>query len=479
MKKWPFYGRKKQISKLQNGLDFSNPKSNRLFQALRVRGPRGVGKTKLLIQMKEYAPSNTPLVIYELSTPGSNGTSVTATLQGLIVAANEAGLTNVKTVPEYQEWPNDYLRFKAYVRGLLQIGAVVVLDKFHLARDWGLDSYIKQVIDESVRSRENTPGKLVLMGSHQQKIDDMFQSDQPLFGRLDNTIVLRPWGLKTVLAMAAEQGILASPGKFLTLWTAYDGMPRNWERYFRGDSFTHLHDITDEEEWRVSFLETEGTLLVDDPRERWDAKTWIQLANEERELMLWIGSRSPHTGAEIGEMPEYLRTSPTRDQSLRKLVERLDLLAPTLPFLETGKYRWKMTDNNTLFQTHVFPEVVRPSLSPKGLAKQVKDSFRDRNILASDILVHRLKTLEGQALEQLAAAWLAEQKGVTWTRTNLRRSGLKGDIDVFATTKDDPNPKVWLGSAKRNGNKHDPAEVKKYQDHFIKDLGTSIASLLK
>ena len=91
------------------------------------------------------------------------------------------------------------------------------------------------------------------MGSHQQKFDAMWESTAPLFQRNDGYIRLHQWKLSTVMEMAAEQGILESPGRFLALWTAFGGMPRNWERYCIGQRYAHLHDIEDQKAWRKAF----------------------------------------------------------------------------------------------------------------------------------------------------------------------------------------------------------------------------------
>ena len=65
------------------------------------------------------------------------------------------------------------------------------------------------------------------MVSHQQQVLDMFRSTEPLHQRASMIAGLRQWRVQTVLEMAAEQGFLQRPGRFLTLWCAFGGVPRS------------------------------------------------------------------------------------------------------------------------------------------------------------------------------------------------------------------------------------------------------------
>ncbi len=205
MKDWRFYGRRKEIAELQNGLELGTAQSTRHFHSLRVRGRRGVGKTHLLKQMKEYTPADVPFILYELPDPTmySDGPpSPEAIIDGvkevnnsLQLEAEKAGLQNFEVkLPIRTSLYHDRIWFKEVLATLLKAGAVVVLDEFHLARDLGLASYVKQVIDEAggCQGIYKNPGKLVLMGSHQQKFDGLFCPDQPLYGRTGATVHVQP-----------------------------------------------------------------------------------------------------------------------------------------------------------------------------------------------------------------------------------------------------------------------------------------------
>ena len=469
MTDWRFYGRAKEIANLRNGLEFDTVPSTRRFHALKVRGRRGVGKTELLEYLSRRAPPETTFVLYELPDPATEGTPVAAVVQGLIVAARQAGLTNKNAMPAQQDWPNAYLWFKAYVLGLLQIGAVVVLDEFHLARDWGLDSYVKQIIDEASGGRGQWgklyPGKLVLMGSHQQRIDEMFRADKPLYGRTGTTVNVRPWCLKTIMTMAAEQGVLATPGRFLTLWTAYDGMPRNWQRYCTGPDYRHLHEIKDDTEWRKAWLEVEYRIVTADQRERWDTKAWIELPPDQRELLVWIGHNRPK-GMELNKVPKELGSHDKKLAIMNHLRTWLDLVDLNRPLGEQSPAKWYITDPNTLFQINVFREMVhikddQPAVSVTGTMLKKREDKRH---------LTRMETLEGGALELLAGAWLAAKEGVTWTSTRAWHPDFDGDIDAIATSMGDGPKIVWLGSCKRSERSHSPDNARNEQDRFMECL---------
>ena len=483
---WRFYGRKKEVARLTNGLEIGTPLANRHFEAIKVRGRRGVGKTCLLYHMKDRTPPDMPVIIHQMDGPDPQADKQpseaeikdhiqTGNRKLLLAATGVVGKNFEERLPERTHLHDDKIWFKEVLTALVQSGAVVVLDEFHHAAPLRLHHEVKQVIDAArgvCQGNRKDPGKIVLMGSHQQKVDAMFAADQPLYGRIDATYALQPWHLATTMTMAAEQGVLADPHRFLTLWTAYGGMPSHWHRYYTGPDYMHLHKKENDKEWRQDWLKVEGDLLMNDERERWDAKAWIELKDEQREIMLWLGQNHPHRGATISDMPPTLRELPGRDGALRVLTEQLKLLRPTLPLLEKGRYRWIIIDNNTLFQTHVFPELVRPIMAPRGLAKNTRDSIRRELLPTPEELHARLTILEGTVLERLAETWLVERKGATWPDTGRERSRVEGDIDVMGATSGE-KPKIWLGSAKRTSDKHRPAETRQFMDRFLADLGTS------
>ena len=493
-KPWRFYGREEEVAELTKGLHLSKEQELRKFRAIKVRGRRGVGKTGLLREMARRARggSNTPVPFIRCELPSvvraANGSlppdeqdkALNRFLVSLFEKAQQAVFEDLeKTLPSYLR--QDSSRLQHVLWTLLQAGAVVVLDEFHHAADMGLAGDIKLVIDEAAAERHSYPGKIVLMGSHQQKFDDMFGPDKALYGRIDQTYQLNAWRLKTIMIMAAEQGILVGPEKFLTLFTAYDGLPRHWERYCTDERYEELHTITDERQWRQDWLAVERKVL-DEPRERWDSKVWIELKDTQRDLLLWIGQNKPR-GVRLSRIaPELdLGTLDDKLEMLKHLRRWLGMVDQTVLVGESDKPRWAITELNTLFQINVFRDInpQKDHQPPASLSTIISGSDEvDRTLTY-------MESLEGEGLERLAADWLAAKEGVTWHGCRVRHPGVSGDIDALATRMKPGQEKVWLGNCKRNQWEHKLvredglilenglAKIRVQQDRFMDALATS------
>jgi len=483
MKPWRFYGRTKVLTILQHGLDFNKPKSDRLFQALKVRGRRGVGKTQLLHEIKKHSPEDVPVIICQIPEPDRHQNPSRELTARMVQETNRVGGADRqeqlrRLLAHRYQGTTDRMFFMEMLTTLLKSGAVIVLDEFHLSKDQGLPGDVREVIDAAARSREETPGKLVLMGSHQQKFDAMFAAVQPLFGRIDDTVKLRPWCLKTIMAMAAEQGILANPGQFLTLWTAYGGIPRYWERYCCQNRYSQLHGIADEKEWRQAFLDVESGVVANDAREQWDGKDWVELPPEQRDMLVWIGQNRSR-GVKLKQIPPTFGEYPEKLNIMNHLRRWVDLVDMQPPVGERMPSKWFITEPNTLFQISVFRDLAifkddyQKPLFPTPVPESVSSS---EQVVADQ--VKRLETLEGGALEQLTGEWLATKTGATWVGVRVEHPGMEGDIDVLGWAAG-PGPKlIWLGSCKRNAEDHAPElnklkAVRSQQDAFMQYLVTS------
>ncbi len=470
MTDWRFYGRGEIIIRLRHNLAYDELPTNRRFAAKRIMGRRGVGKTHLLNEMARLAPADLPFIVYELANPAV-ADAETACAR-LLKAAEMAGIADpVALLPKRSQWDNDQSWFCEIVKAFLRAGAVVVLDEFHHAHNLGLVSGIKLVIDGADQNYGTASGTLVMMGSHQQQVLRMFRSDQPLYQRA-LPVQLGQWRLPTVMEMAAEQGILADPHRFLTLWCAYGGMPRNWKRYCTDRDYSHLHGIKDTAEWRQAFLTAEAQTLLD-AEERFDGRSFIELAGKERDVLLWIG-RNARRGIRHNRLADAVKaTRAEMEQAYHVLRNHLQLVEDTGPWMTKAMPRWRITDNNTLFRINVFPELVVKGARRKGLDVDIARAINDQRLF-------RLQELEGLALERLTADWLVEQDDITWSHAGVWRPDMEGDIDALAVN--DPNtvhipdewiPRVWLASAKRDAARHQPTEVADHQDRFLAALGNS------
>ncbi|MDE2738791.1 MAG: hypothetical protein OXH47_04620 [Paracoccaceae bacterium] len=463
---WRFYGREMEIEMLERDLEFlpdphGKRNGRRQFSVLKIRGRRGLGKTRLIQEIIPRVPHGLPFVLYELPNPKRESTSIGAINQELLLKAGEVGLGEEMQgiLQPVTQYTTDTYRFMDILQAYMKLGAVVVLDEFHLVKNLGLVSYAKQAIDQGIFGKDSHPGKIVLMGSHQQKLQDLFTASAPLYGKVNAHVHLHPWPLSTIMEMASEQGILKEPGKFLTLWTAYGGIPRNWERYCTDDRFAHLHSISDEKEWRMAFLMAEKTFLTE-PMERFDARTFIELTSEVRDVLLWFGREHPR-GAKLDLIPSELGSRAFKLEACEMLHTDLDLMDRYGPLLIRDNVRWKITDQYTLFQINIFRELMTPSDDRMAL------EFDKTPELA------RMMTIEGVGMESLATAFMAEQEGINWKQSTVWHTHVagEGDIDVLAAnTMVDPW-KVWLGEAKRNEDQFNTDKIKNFQDRFLAKLG--------
>ncbi len=476
MADWRFYGRKAEMERVNEVFEW--PK----FNGLKVLGRRGIGKSELLAEANRRAEGHPPVMMFELPVPGlMDQDAINRSLLDRIRQSLPSGTLDDLGEPSPYNLPHQ--RFAEIVEHLLFKNVVVALDEFHHAKGLFLESEIKQMID---RARSiggpHPPGKLFVMGSHQQQFLAMFRGDQPLFGRFHSAINLKQWRVPTALEMAEEQGFLRHPGRFLTLWTAFGGIPRHWEAFASSDQNADaLRDFSswqDDKSWLQSFVEWQRGRLEGDPEERFDNRSFIELAAPHRDALLWLGLHEPR-GAMIREFPADLRnqTDPPLKESLDVLRKHLQLVDYRGEFYGKGDGRWGVADNNTLFQIAMFPDLFESdSLPVRALASGTQRQPADR-----------LRTLEGLALERLAAAWLGSlpdmvnsMQGVWRNRHNPPFTSDDGtplpplpDIDVLGLKgkMSDADPILFLGGCKRNPRRHDPSALDRQFAEILADLG--------
>ena len=476
---WRFYGREKDLEKLELNLRLHENTSN--FDALRIIGRRGVGTTEFVKEAARRGTGEPPVLHVELPSPQEADGE--AACEMLKRAAIQAGLSNAfGTLPDRNPYRYGGMWFEEILRCLIQAGTVVVLDEFHHARPLGLESGIKLVIDGfTCVGAPRVSGKLVMMGSHQKQLLYMFRSDQPLFQRATASIRLAPWPVGTVLEMAAEQGFLRHPGRFLTLWTAYGGVPKHWHRFADSNRFAKLREFSlwpDDAAWRRAFIDNEREFLAD-PEERFDSRSFVELAPQQREVLLWLAHNRPR-GATLEEVEAGLgkRGDPTVLESLELLQDHLGLVQLKGQFLVKGTGRWRIIDNNTMFQISVHPGIFDDPASPMADGGSAAEFDRQMTALADN---------EGPALERFAAACFGEMSGITWSDEGLWRqrrpspftdpSGRPlpplADIDVMARRGQwsDPEPVFILAGCKRNAGRHQPSRLVAQFREFLDDLG--------
>ena len=459
MADWRFYGREKELARVRDFID------RRGFDAGLILGGRGIGKTELLLETQLRNPRKS-MLIFELQDPALEER----------VQANRRLIGTIRdTLPQpvsssipplddyYTELPRE--RFVGLIRHLLQHNITVCLDEFHMAKPMKLEGALKLLIDRSESlSGDRPPGKLIVMGSHQQQVLDMFHGTEPLHGRAPLIARLRQWRMPTLFEMAAEQGFLQRPGRMLTLWCAFGGVPRNWRQFAREARLADFNASESDDAWRQGFLDWHRQLLQNNPRERFDSKAFIELAEPAREALLWLARRHPR-GMIFPRFPDHLRELPERalERSLEMLRDHLGLVEKAGPFWTPGPYSYRICDNSTLCQISVYREMFAGTFSRRGEGKE--DGSPEQAL-------RRLQSLEGLALERMAHGWLSCQADVTWSMQGAWRPNADGDIDVMGLRGrwSDPDPVLVMGGAKRNAREHSTTTLDRQFGQFLDDI---------
>jgi len=498
MAEWGFYGRKEELDRLQEMLELRpDLKRPRRFGAYCVMGRRGVGKTQLLKESVRRSKPEFPVVEFEFQRGENSATCLERLVDAIVQQGHGALLDSLEPRRPTEQ---DNTRFRAVAAHLIGKGAVVSLDEFHHADKHeffgGLVSEIKQMIDGFAGvGGAHPPGKLLLMGSHQQRMANLFACDQPLHQRMKGGLKLRQWSVRDVTGMAAEQGFLSRPGRFLTLWTAYGGVPRYWERFATDHARTdEFHAEADDEGWRRKFIETERRRL-DDNAERFDAYVYASLERDLQLVLLMI-ARNPRGGMTANDVAMQFRREKDRlgataeavdpaddlvaeavreeaesgpvtagmvESELVKLRRRLDLVVGSSEYLDVRTpAKWRIHDLNSLFQLQMFPE-----LFARGKGQDDEDVSEPR----SDVHLRRLHDLEGRTFERFCAEWLRDLPDVERrnSRHGVRRGNL-ADVDVLAETGEGGNARLLLGGCKRNPGRHDPVALRRQLDAFAGSL---------
>ena len=461
---WRFYGRTKEINELQSLM------LTKRFKSIAVLGGLGVGKTSLLQKVAEVVeakPGGPPVIIIEIpfaSTVGHDESLIKNTVDILVSIAAEKGLPPMRrvTAPWSDESASPLILFTETLRHLIKHGTIVMLDEFHNGFSLGMVSKVKLVIDEFDRAENPPPGHLLITGSHQQNMLAMFRCDAPLYQRVENVSTLLPLSVRDLLEMADDHGWLEYPKRFLTLWTAFGGIPRNWKRFADPDSDVANVDLPiDDDAWRIDFLKQELSRVINDDNERFDSKAFVELNDLPRELLVWMATHKPN-GEEETKIRQSILGSARRpknideweanakrdrewDWALRVLCNHLNMIEPYKPFGDRSKpLSWRIHDNTTLFQLAVL-----------GLSRTGGDYGPESEIRSElPLALEKLKQIEGIAFERLVAGWFRGFENVIRCTHGAFGENLR-DMDILAMLgSDEISETVVFGGCKRSSRRH-------------------------
>lgn len=494
MSNWRFYGREKEVARLACLLRVGpGQESVHMGSGHYVIGRRDVGKTELLEKTLERHARNRDMMWFEFPEEGSGEEILQSFLSEAETQGHQHILADLTKGPELQSGAS---RLAKVIEHLLAKEVLVVLDEFqNIDRISMFPSFLKQAIDKMRRiNGPDRAGELVVAGSHQQRMAHMFAVHRPLHRRVKCAVRLKQWKPGEILEMAAEQGFLKRPQRFLSALTAWGGVPEQWKSL--GDNDGGLADsyfgVERDEEWREGFIEDEQTRLQD-PEARWDFKGCLTLEPPLHRTLRML-AENPQRGMTVNEILARFHAEGHRlvpaDRNVAALADRdkrdpneefflrgkmlmmrdlLEITGSTVNFLDTTtKGRWSIDDNATRFQLHVFPEMFQ----------ETADEIAEERIgIRPRLLQHRMKVLEGLAFEKFCAEWVGERHGATWVKQGARRplpAGLT-DVDVLAEIpgRDESSPAtLFMGSCKRRAAAHDAAETKGKFEAFVGSLRT-------
>lgn len=454
--KWRFYGREDEIEKLVQTY-LRSPR----FSACRIDGRRGIGKSELMAEAAQRVAGEPPVLIFELLSPEIETAEArnTRLVDEARAIMSEASLDSLDAPVRSDSLP--YMRFSGLLARLLDRGVTVAIDEFHLAKPLGLEGPIKMMIDR-YQSIQGTPppAKLFVMGSHQQQVKRMFLPDQPLYQRIYPAFALQQWKAPTVLEMAGEQGFLEHPGRLLTLWTAFGGIPRYWHDFVHREDNARLLDMAawpDDAEWRRAFVQVQETQLAPGSDDRTDNRSHVELPPPQRDMLQWLAENHPN-GTSWDRLADAMRSRGHEDieEPLGMLIAHLELVQHYAQFWKKGVGRVRIVDNSTLFQRAVFPDLfaTRRRVAPAGDGPAGREP--------TELRIKRLETLEGAALERLAVSYFRAQPGISWSgsrpwRTLPDAASGQVEVDVMALQGQlvDPEACFLMVGCKRNAARHD------------------------
>ena len=465
---WGFYGRKHELSELSKLISANN------FAVIAVTGGRGVGKSRLIEEAAKSLGSSTPFISLQVPNVPDAPSEVQLTKAmsqlcgNLVKLAGASGIDNA--LPHYDGTQGSSSQsdfFYGALEGLMKIGAVVVLDEFQHANSLMLASGVKEVIDKIDIGRiPEATGRIVLAGSHQQKLHEMLNNPgAPLYQRVDFFQHLYPLTAPELLEMAADQGWLSRPKRFLAAYTALGGVPRFWRRLARVQQQGILPEPKDgnDESWRKDFATYQIRRLLRSDNEKFFDRSFITLSEEAEVIANELGRHPAGVRWDRIEGLFGSRKDGAREKArlgFRVLWDHLRIVEPAAnPYAwpSAGLEKIRLTDQAAMFELSVLPHCsagARPDLAMPS--KKAMDA---------------MSTIEGLALEQLTLEWLhwfPQLDKVKRSVVMKLEDGGQFEIDVVGKTGDLQAPKRCLAlcSCKRSPEQHSANKTENEFMHY-------------
>jgi uncharacterized protein len=444
---WKFYGRTAPLQTLRGILG-----SRRWFFA-RIEGRRRIGKTALIRELANTDPTLAARVVY-CQIPDSDERDVAATFRRALEDAEPEAATRL--APSVQDFPS----MARAIGALCQQGLVVVLDEFQYFSRASLRSFNSHLQAEVDKLRTSPPadGGLFVLGSLQTEMTALLEdSAAPLYGRLTNNLDLDHWDFSDLQEVFRDQGI-DDPGRWLTLWTLFEGVPKFYHDVY-GQDLYQAADGTFASQLISKLFLGGGSPLSE------EADTWFlrELRGKSVSILHYLAE---HAGASNREVTSALSGgADSRDVAasyLATLTQKYRLVEKRHPVFSnenSRNARFYIADNFL----QAWLAVIRPA----------RDAARMRpvdRVLPGALA--RLETLEGHAFEKLIRKLHVEaaRKGIgDFDLTSLqlgfwnRPREVARSIEVDVVALDEDRKRLRVGSCKRSESAHTEKSLEEFE----------------
>ena len=391
-----FFGRTEEIKRLQNQL--SAVQSQHESRMVCLMGRRRVGKTTLLLKAFE---NKSCLVLY-LYVPNR------CTLNELVRAWLDQVVEIFKLpFPPAVQTPTDVLQVVMHLSK--DAPCVIIIDECQELNQmdpafWGK---LQELWD---RCRQSSRTLLVMSGSIISALEDIFgNNSKPLYGRLNDQMMLMPFGPSDMCTIMGTLAPLAFDLDLLTVYAMTGGVAKYIELLDEAQCLTQEKAVSYFFSNAGSWLRSEGERFLSNEF-RFESPIYMEL------LRKIARGRSKWTELQDGmdvNITAYLRR-----------LETFRILRQKLPFGEQktkGSSRWVLCDPYFIFWLRFVDSIQANTLESLGQSR-----------ILSQMCLRELPTLLGRTLEEwFRQAWL--QNG-QWLHADAwwDRKG-QNEIDLVAT----------------------------------------------
>ena len=451
---WKFYGREAELGALLGRM-----RGGRWFFGA-IRGRRRIGKTALVQQALATLEQDESIRFTPFYTQFV-AESADSAAQRFRLALEESGLDakagGIASITSLSA-------MAVAIRKLCLAGVFVVIDEFQRCLRGPLRPFPALLQQEVDRLQSTQSGGLLVLGSVQTEMEFLLADQRaPLFGRVDFSLELPPWGLRTIFEVCGEHGA-SEPERCFTLYTLMGGVPKYWKTF--AESINVVDDAWPL--WAASvcnglFLRAESPL-----REEGAQLLRGELKQNYLSVLGTVARLGTCTGPEVRGALQHL---PSASNYLRSLVKDLRLVEMQMPMFGTApqrKARYRIADPFlAAWLGAIETACIRARITPPH---EVSTS-----------LLPKLQSLEGMAFERMVrqATEEASRHGsadfpISSLATGYWNKPVSGaaPIEIDLVAWNDETKSVRFGSCKRNAAKHDAVAKRSFRQHVEGFLAT-------